>query len=138
MKHRPATASMRLPATLAAAPLARERVAFACDGLDDEQTHVAELLTTELVSNAVRHASRDGAAEDAIVLHIERTDEALRVEVSDPDARPLGPVHRPTSPRESGWGLYLVSELATAWGSRQTETGEGKVVWFEIGLAPRD
>ncbi|HLN78996.1 MAG TPA: ATP-binding protein [Nocardioidaceae bacterium] len=131
--------SFRLPVTPAAAGMARERLAEACAGLDDEQRYVAELLTSELVTNAVRHPQRpdDGPWARIVEVAIHRSDRCLRVEVCDPDPRPLKAPSCPSTPRESGWGLYLLSQLSTEWGCSSAEAGAGKVVWFEMGISPR-
>ena len=84
----------------------------------------AELLVSELVTNAVTHATRP------ISLRLLRTD-TLLCEVSDDD--PRAPVmHQPEPFAASGRGLYLVSKLAARWGVSRIPTG--KVVWFKLAL----
>jgi anti-sigma regulatory factor (Ser/Thr protein kinase) len=86
------------------------------------------LLVSELVTNAVRHAGlRRG---DRIRLVVRVGDRDVRVEVHDPGR---GFARRPPSPdpaRASGWGLYLVEELADRWGV--DGAGRGTCVWFEL------
>lgn len=84
-----------------------------------------ELLTTELVSNAVRHG---GAGEsETVVLHLASSPGCLRVEVCDPgrsfDAGP------PTPYGEGGYGLFLVSQVSSRWG---VSHDDGNCAWFEI------
>lgn len=130
--------TFRLTATPAAPRTARRRVIAACEGLCVELRDVVELLVSELVANAVRHPLRDGSGRDVeIIVRIHRTDQVLRVEVQDHDGRPLPPVRPPPTPQERGMGLHLVSELASTWGSDRIRTGEGKTVWFEIGMEGR-
>ncbi len=94
---------------------------------------MVELLTSELVTNAVRHPQRDDGDHGLeIEVHVHRTDQVLRVEVHDHDSSPLPQVHPPDAPSEGGMGLYLVEELAAAWGTHPVPSGAGKVVWFEI------
>ncbi|MFF5425743.1 MULTISPECIES: ATP-binding protein [unclassified Streptomyces] len=85
---------------------------------------VAELLTSELVTNALVHTDH-GAVVTATVVP-----EQLRVEVRDfvPGLTPppVPPAHDGTH----GRGLVLVRELADSWGVE--EHGVGKVVWFEL------
>ncbi|WP_225847697.1 SpoIIE family protein phosphatase [Streptomyces sp. HPF1205] len=89
-----------------------------------EQLDAAELLVSEIVTNAVRYAERP------ITLRLLRTD-VLRCEVGD-DA-PLLPRMRHAAPEEEGGrGLYLVNRMAQRWGA--TRLGAGKVVWFELPL----
>jgi anti-sigma regulatory factor (Ser/Thr protein kinase) len=86
-----------------------------------------ELLTTELVSNAVRHGGAD--ERQTVVMHLALATGALRVEVCDPGAG-----FEPGQPQpygEGGYGLFLVSEVSTRWGvSREN----GNCTWFEIEL----
>ena len=86
-----------------------------------------ELLTTELVSNAVRHG---GATEDeTVALHLAITPALVRVEVWDE-----GSGFDPGTPApygEGGYGLFLVSEVATRWG---VERDSGNCAWFELEL----
>jgi len=94
---------------------------------DDVLMNNLRLLVSELVTNSVRHAGLDERSR--ISLHIETTPAIVRVEVSDP-----GPGFAPSVPdlrisQESGWGLYLVDELADRWG---VEADRGTCVWFEI------
>jgi len=87
-------------------------------------TETTELLVSELVTNAIRRASRP------INLRLLRTS-TLLCEVSDDDPQP--PVLRkPEVTADSGRGLYLVSKLASSWGVGRLPTG--KVVWFKLVL----
>ncbi|KAB1141775.1 ATP-binding protein [Streptomyces luteolifulvus] len=91
----------------------------------DEQADIAELLATELVTNALMHA------RGPIRLSLSRSllKGALRCGISD--ASPLPPRPRHTQyDEEHGRGLHLVDELATRWGSRHL--ADGKTVWFEL------
>ncbi|MER6999074.1 ATP-binding protein [Streptomyces sp. NPDC000410] len=88
---------------------------------------VAELLVSELVTNALLHTD-DGAVVTATVAPAR-----LRVEVRD--FTPGVPEPRKPEPDASddcthGRGLVLVQSLADAWGVRAQEAG--KVVWFEL------
>jgi len=85
------------------------------------------LLVSELVTNSVRHAGLDEGAR--ISLHIETTPDVVRVEVSNPGSGFVPRVPDPEIMRESGWGLYLVDEVADRWG---VEADKGTRVWFEI------
>ena len=85
------------------------------------------LLISELVTNAVRHADLD--AGDAIVLVIDVADQMLRVEVHDPGGGFVPSTPSPDPARPSGWGLYLVAELADRWG---VDSDERTRVWFEL------
>jgi anti-sigma regulatory factor (Ser/Thr protein kinase) len=85
---------------------------------------VAELLVSELVTNAIRHGT------GAINLTITMRDGTLRFEVQD-EAADLVPHIRPVGAAdEGGRGLHLVGMLSSRWGA--TRTAAGKVVWFEL------
>jgi anti-sigma regulatory factor (Ser/Thr protein kinase) len=95
--------------------------------LDEEQLAVAELLTSELVTNAVLH----GRGEP--VLAVELDDQRLRIAVHDdtstmPIVRNLGPL------AASGRGMQLIDSLAARWGV--DPDAKGKDVWFELELEP--
>ncbi|MFJ5261845.1 ATP-binding protein [Streptomyces sp. NPDC088387] len=89
-----------------------------------EQSQIAELLTSELVTNALVHTDRDA------VLTAEVGPRGLRVEVRDFVAQRPRP-GTPSPHGTNGRGLVLVESLADAWGVRPH--GVGKAVWFELG-----
>ena len=127
---------IRLPATSGAPGSARRKVAEVCEGLAKDDLMTAELLTSEVVTNAVIHPQVDRVAGDAsIVLQISCTPGLLRVEVTDQDPEPPHLAGSPPAELEHGWGLRIVSLMATSWGSYPVETGIGKTVWFEMDLA---
>src|SRR3954452_15037468 len=86
-----------------------------------------ELLTTELVSNAVRHGGAD--EDEVVVLHVATAPGCLRVEVCDQGSG-FQP-GRPTPYGEGGYGLFLVSEVSSRWGVSQED---GNCAWFEFDL----
>ncbi|WP_447042152.1 ATP-binding SpoIIE family protein phosphatase [Streptomyces sp. DSM 118878] len=97
------------------------RSALARWGLED-MTDAVELLVSEVVTNAVRYASRP------ITLRLLRTD-VLRCEVGD-DVPQLPRLRQARATDEGGRGLYLVNKMARRWGATRLSTG--KVVWFEL------
>ncbi|MEV0174721.1 SpoIIE family protein phosphatase [Streptomyces sp. NPDC050803] len=92
-------------------------------GLDD-LAFTTELVASELVTNAIRHAT------GPVQLRLLR-DRALICEVFDGSS---------TSPRlrrartedEGGRGLFLVAQLTERWGTRYTPSG--KIIWTEQAL----
>ncbi len=97
------------------------RRALARWGMEDMSDSV-ELLVSEVVTNAVRYASRP------VTLRLLRTD-VLRCEVGD-DVPQLPRLRQARATDEGGRGLYLVNKLARRWGATRLSTG--KVVWFEL------
>jgi anti-sigma regulatory factor (Ser/Thr protein kinase) len=129
MKDLPERRSQRFACSSAAPTLGRDFVSDALTdwGVRDEFPNVA-LVTSELVTNAVRHAG--GPCTLAVALVPDR----VRVEVFDGSTR--RPVPEPRdSHRIGGWGLQIIDELATQWGSEPR--ADGKVVWCEVGRGTR-
>ncbi|MFI9612324.1 ATP-binding protein [Streptomyces sp. NPDC052023] len=88
------------------------------------RAEIAELLTSELVTNAIVHTDHEAVLTATVGPH------GLRVEVRDYVSRRPRP--RVAEPDENthGRGLVLVESLADAWGVRPHEVG--KSVWFEL------
>ncbi|MGW0120755.1 ATP-binding protein [Streptomyces sp. NPDC003327] len=156
----PATASgtwrVRLPRTTAAVPLARALVRTALsggrdgrqdaeqdaeqdagqDGRPDRDT--AELLTAELVANAVEHTAGGGPIE--LVVEVLAAAGGCQIEVHDPEPARPGDLVCPDPDaevdpwQEHGRGLLLVRALSSDCGHRPTE--DGKAVWFTLPGVP--
>jgi anti-sigma regulatory factor (Ser/Thr protein kinase) len=88
------------------------------------RSDVAELLTSELVTNALIHTDTDA------ILTATVSPRGLRVEVRDFVARRPRLRISNSDDGTHGRGLVLVQSLADAWGVRAH--GVGKVVWFEL------
>ncbi|MER5443522.1 ATP-binding protein [Streptomyces sp. NPDC002790] len=102
-------------------------------GLPSETTETAELLLSELMTNAYRHASNPPGREIWARAILSENPARLRLQVTD--ASPTLPAPRTASlEAESGRGLTLVSALADDWGAERREAGVGKAVWFELAL----
>lgn len=120
----------QLPPEPTSAGTARRFVGSALAGVDPELRDTAQLLTSELVTNAVLHSGTE------LELGVWASPE--RVHVSVFDRAPDAPIRRRDHDVDAatGRGLQLVEALASAYG---TETfAEGKTVWFEMwsGDAP--
>ncbi|ARF65035.1 MULTISPECIES: ATP-binding protein [Streptomyces] len=90
-----------------------------------EQVEAAELLVSELVTNALIH-TRNGAVVTATA-----TPARIRVEVQDFASEDLPAPYVPNADDGThGRGLVLVRSLADAWGVETQLLG--KVVWFEL------
>jgi serine phosphatase RsbU (regulator of sigma subunit)/anti-sigma regulatory factor (Ser/Thr protein kinase) len=94
----------------------------------EEATFTTELLVSELVTNAIRHA------RPPIQLRM-ILDTMISCEVSD--ASGTAPHHRRADRYdEGGRGLMLVAQLAARWGTRPTRTG--KTIWAQQPLPHQD
>jgi anti-sigma regulatory factor (Ser/Thr protein kinase) len=85
------------------------------------------LLTSELVTNAYRHAGSDTRVS------VRRGDDHVRVEVRD-SGRGGVELRPQDTNRTDGRGLHIVDALADRWGHRSDRSGT--VVWFEL-VGPR-
>jgi anti-sigma regulatory factor (Ser/Thr protein kinase) len=99
----------------------------------DELADLAELLTSELVTNAYRYA--DGPAS----VRVKRDGKRVRVTVWDPNPKLPSLDGEPIAEEdaERGRGLGLVRMCADSWGGFALK-GEpqgigGKLMWFELG-----
>jgi anti-sigma regulatory factor (Ser/Thr protein kinase) len=90
----------------------------------------ATLMVSELVTNAVVHASSPVwlRVQPGSVTRIEVQDEGAPL----PEAGyPKASAPRPTDiPTPGGLGLAIIDSLATRWGT--DDVAGGKVVWFEL------
>jgi anti-sigma regulatory factor (Ser/Thr protein kinase) len=126
---RPTTQRLRgisLTAGPAAAGEARSQVRAAiCAWGIPVDPHVAVLLTSELVTNAIRHE-----AGETVMLVITCACGQLRVDVHDTSwwSMPV-PVNAPAD-AEAGRGLMLVTSLSADWGYYRTPAG--KAVYFTL------
>lgn len=123
----PRRVSAQLPATTQAPQFARRLVKQMCTRweLGAKFCERAQLVVTELVTNAVKHAPGD------IELSITVRRYVLRLEVGDHNTV-LPPAPKP-SDTVGGHGLWLVAELASHWGTRPT--ARGKIIWADLVLS---
>jgi anti-sigma regulatory factor (Ser/Thr protein kinase) len=93
-------------------------------GLEELVTD-AELLTSELVTNALVHA------RTAVQVAVAVADGVAEIGVTD-GARGLPRQRTSTYPSEGGRGLHLVDAVAQEWGV--ADVGAGKQVWFRLDV----
>ncbi len=124
-----AVVSLRLPSDHTAAARARRFVAETLQQWELAQAIPdVELLTSELVTNAILHA------RSAATLDIVRRNGTVRVEVGDDSPTP--PKLRAYSPdAPTGRGLVLVDRIASRWGYDLAGGTPGKCVWFELDIS---
>lgn len=117
---------IRLEPTPASVATAREwSVEHARSAGFDAVVDTVELLVSELVTNAVRHA---GTGYELMVCP---RDDGMRVEVWDDDDTIPAPIENLDPLSTSGRGLALVEALADECGAEPTDRG-GKKVWFYL------
>ena len=111
-----------------------------CHGMTEDTAQTAELLVSELVTNAVRFSGdpartlrySERASASLISLSLRHFPDGLLIEVYDTDSNP--PVRSsPDDDAENGRGLMLVDALSKEW-SYFFLPGGGKVVYCFLGI----
>lgn len=96
------------------------------EALGEDALFDTQLLATELVTNAVRHAG------SLVELTVARRGDRICIEARD------GSTTRPVPPRADvstrHRGLLLVEDISVAWGV-DVQDDNGKVVWCEVAAA---
>lgn len=117
--------TVRLPGELGSARDARRLVEeeLGPAGAGDDTMLHTQLLVTELVTNAARHA------QTPVEVTVSTALGRVRIEARDGSpAVPMSPVvDTPTRHR----GVHLLEDLSDGWGVEAQEAG-GKVVWCEL------
>jgi hypothetical protein len=120
-----------LPPEPVSARLARTLVADACHAWAlSRLLDAGQLVMSELVTNAVEHARAE------LQVTVARRGRGLYLAVRDDSAdRPrfLAPTSDDAEGTdEHGRGLWIVQQVARAWGAVPTHDGTGKVVWASV------
>ncbi|MEU0675070.1 ATP-binding protein [Streptomyces sp. NPDC006172] len=110
----------------AARDFVREFIPFHAPEASEDHVETVALVTTELVTNAVRYGTEPG---DSIRVTLDADHTRTRVEVQDPVRRRPRP--RPESrERDRGRGLIILDALCSKWGV--DDAPFGKIVWAEV------
>ena len=112
----PRLIALALPSISESVPVARRRVraALGSCGLG-EYADDAEIITSELVTNAVQHACGKGTQTIGVTLTHAASTAAVTVTVWD--SSPHGPIRHDTpADGEQGRGLQIVEALSAYWG----------------------
>ena len=119
---------LHLPNDRRTPTLARRALDVLRDRIPDDVLDGARLLTSELVTNAVRHAGLE--QRDGIDVRIALT-RRLRVEVTDAGKGLRWGGLGASDPLrgDGGLGFLLVAQLSASWG---VESGPPTCVWFEL------
>jgi anti-sigma regulatory factor (Ser/Thr protein kinase) len=122
--------SMSFAPTLQAPGRARRVVEeFAAD-LDPDACDKLKLLASELVTNAVTHA--DTPADHAVTLELIVGEDSVHMSVTD-GGTGFERQGYPSVGDIGGWGLWLVDQLSSAWG---TDGESSHRVWLDFALSP--
>jgi len=115
------TTTLELPRGAGSAGIARLLMTAHGAALPSERLKSANLMVSELVSNACRH----GAGRIELTIHsspsgvrAEVFDEGTGAKIVQPDPRPA----------RGGWGLQFVDQLADEWGVASNASR----VWFQV------
>jgi anti-sigma regulatory factor (Ser/Thr protein kinase) len=96
-------------------------------GLPADKAQAAELVVSELVTNALEH----GLAGIPATVRIWLSSDGSSIVIHVWDASPLPPMLKNAGAEaDGGRGLMIVAALSTAWGCSAANTG--KVVWAAI------
>jgi anti-sigma regulatory factor (Ser/Thr protein kinase) len=98
---------------------------------DSVDSDAATLLTSELVTNAIRHTTSGGTSGTVTIVIVDVPDGVL-IEVTDGGSAGT-PVVRSDLMAQHGHGLYLVQQLSAQWGYLR-DSG-GTTVWFHLAAA---
>lgn len=121
-KHQPRIVLQR---TASEAERARREVAEACRGLARDTVATAQLLASELFTNALDHGAGD------ITMRVTRSPGELRIDVADSGSQ--HPRVKTVSPSDvRGRGMMILESLAARWGVDTLPRGQGKSVWFVL------
>ena len=118
-----------LPSDFRAAQAARQSLRSLESYVPEEKIQDLNLLVSELVTNSVKHAAL--MHDQAIEVDAQPTERGIRIEVSNPGPGELTNKLEAHKTAESGWGLLLVTKIASRWG---VSTNGSTHVWFEIDL----
>jgi anti-sigma regulatory factor (Ser/Thr protein kinase) len=123
--------TLTLPGQADQVRAAREFVAGALGELE-AITDTAVLLTSELVTNAVRH-SRSAEPGGSVLIVVLEIADGIRVEVTDNGSVTGSPTVKGDTFASDGHGLFLVESMARQWGFLRGMAGT--TVWFQLGPA---
>ena len=128
-EHR--TSRARYPSHPAQVKTARQQAERAARlwSLGTATASALELVVSELVTNAVKHARTAPGRQVGVTLTL--GEKSVRVEIRDADPAPPKFRH-PSDDSEDGRGLLLVESLCQGWGVEHMVIG--KAVWAELQL----
>ncbi|MBE7188933.1 ATP-binding protein [Jatrophihabitans endophyticus] len=120
---------LELPSDLDAPATARRFVSDHASHLPVELVRDAELLVSEIVTNAIRHG------RPSVTLQLRLDPPGIGVAVHDHgeyESMPAGDTPVPDVAQPGGRGLLIVRTVATEWGVVASDPPPGKTVWFRL------
>lgn len=118
--------AVRLEPQPRAAAVARRALDAVASYLSPACMETLCLLTSELVTNALRHGKL--RPSDTVQVRAALLSGRVRVTVCNPGH--AGTVHLRRASTH-GWGLFLVEQLSSRWG---VDDSAGTCVWFELDV----
>jgi serine/threonine-protein kinase RsbW len=120
----PQLIAFMLPSIPASVPVARFHIRAALGFHQlEEYADDLEVITAELVTNAIQHVRGDGTGTVGVTLARTRNPEAVTVVVTDSSQE--GPMTRKAPDgSERGRGLRIVDELSDCWGWNPEDGGK--------------
>jgi anti-sigma regulatory factor (Ser/Thr protein kinase) len=100
-------------------------------GIPGVDSDAATLLTSELVTNAIKH-THSGTPGGTVTVVVIGVPDGVLVEVVD-DGSPGTPIVKSDLYTAEGHGMFLVQELAAQWGYLRDPAGT--TVWFRLTTA---
>jgi len=111
--------------------VARRFVREHARALPSDLVQDAQLLVSELVTNAIRYG------RPSIVVRLRSDPPALGIAVEDRGEQlPQLPADVPDPHAPTGRGMLLVDAIAQTWGIAPSQDPPGKAVWFDLAATP--
>jgi anti-sigma regulatory factor (Ser/Thr protein kinase) len=120
--------NIEIPRTPQAPALARRALRDLEGKVDASVLPDLNLLVSELITNSVKYGG-DGPVR----LQVTADGERIRAEIIDQGAGFTPVARNDDLHKVGGWGLHLVEQLTTEWGTYEGSTH----VWFEIDLTAK-
>ncbi len=117
----------QFPVSPTAVTMSRRFVTSVLNDLPPARRELAELMVSELATNAIVHAASE------FTVSVERLGDAVKVAVSDQDSVIPQP-RLPIDQEPHGRGLHIIDELSDSWGAEPNPEG-GKTIWFVLDTA---
>jgi anti-sigma regulatory factor (Ser/Thr protein kinase) len=124
-----------LPYTASSVGVARRRLIddLAKGGVYDATACDASLVLSELISNALRHATP--LPGSLVKVSWQLADDCVEIAVSDGGGPTVPMVNKPAANALGGRGLGIVDRLALRWGVYARQDGSETTVWAALPLS---